>query len=234
MTSSRLPGKILMDMAGKPSILRQIERIEHSRYVDSVIVATTINNTDDILVNLLEQEGIPYCRGSEDDVLGRVADTAAQFDLDVIVEICGDCPLIDMQEADLVIERYLQGGFDLTANNFLRTYPLGMDTRGISNAVLQEAAHIADDPIHREHVCQFMYDNPFDYSFSNIEAPPFLRDPRLRMTLDYPEDYEFINKVYQELYPRKQDFNLYDIMILLNKKPELREITRGIEMKRIR
>jgi spore coat polysaccharide biosynthesis protein SpsF len=79
-----------------------------------------------------------------------------------------------------------------------------------------------------------MYDNPFDYSFSNIEAPPFLRDPRLRMTLDYPEDYEFINKVYQELYPRKQDFNLYDIMILLNKKPELREITRGIEMKRIR
>ena len=199
MTSSRLPGKVLMDIWGKPAIIRQIERIQRSRFIDSIIVATTINASDDVLVELLEKENIPYYRGSEDDVLGRVA-----------------------------------GGFDLVSNNLLRTYPIGMDTIAVANRVLQETARSTGDPAHREHVCLYLYEHPFDYSFSNIEAPPFLRDAKLRMTLDTKEDYEFIGKIYEELYPQKADFNLYDMMRLLNRKPELRSINNNIMQKKVR
>jgi spore coat polysaccharide biosynthesis protein SpsF len=234
MTSSRLPGKVLLDIWGKPAVLRQIERIQRSRFIDNIIVATTVNATDNALVELLEKENIPYYRGSEDDVLGRVAKTAALFELDVIVEITGDCPLVDIGESDQVIERYLEGGYDLVSNNLIRSYPIGMDTVVMSNRILQEAARNTDDPAHREHVCLYLYENPFDYRFSNIEAPHFLRDAKLRMTLDTREDYEFIYKVYEELYPQKADFNLYDMMKLLNRKPELRAINNSIIHKKVR
>lgn len=234
MTSSRLPGKVLRDIAGKPAVLRQIERIQRSRFIDNIIVATTINTGDNVLVELLEKENTPYYRGSEDDVLGRVAEAAAFFNLDVVVEITGDCPLVDIAESDRVIERYLVGGFDLVANNLLRTYPIGMDTIVMSNRVLQEAARSTDDPAHREHVCLYLYENPFDYRFSNIEAPAFLRDAKLRMTLDTKEDYEFICKIYEELYPQKADFDLYDMMRLLNRQPELRTINSNIVQKKVR
>lgn len=234
MTSTRLPGKILLDLCGKPSILRQIERIKRSKYIDTLIVATTVNKTDDCLVELLEKERIPFFRGSEEDVLGRVAGAAVASGLDVVVEITGDCPLVDIAESDKVIERYLQDGFDLVSNNIIRSYPIGMDTIVMSGRILQEAAANAGDPAQREHVCLYMYEHPFDYCFSNIEAPVFLREPRLRMTLDTREDYKFISKIYEELYPVKPGFNLYDMLKLLNSKPELRNINNAIIHKKAR
>ena len=234
MTSSRLPGKVLIDIVGKPSILRQIERTRNSKYIDSIIVATTTNREDDKLVALLESENIPYYRGSEDDVLGRVAETAEYFNLDAIVEITGDCPLVDIDESDLVIERYINGDYDLVANNILRTYPIGMDTRIMSNRVLQESAQLSTDPPHREHVCLYLYENPYNYIFSNIEAPLFLRDPQLRMTLDTIEDYRFICAIYEELYPQNTKFSLYDMMKLLNRQPELRQIVASVQQKKVR
>lgn len=234
MTSSRLPGKVLKDVHGRPSILRQIERIRRSRFIDSIIVATTVNKQDDELVRLLEGENIPYYRGSEEDVLGRVAETARHFELDIIVEITGDCPLVDISESDKVIERFLEGGLDLAANNLLCTYPIGMDTVVMSNRVLQLSAAEATDEVHREHVCLYLFEHPYDFIFSNIEAPPFLRDPGLRMTLDEPEDYEFICRVYDMLYPQNPHFNLYDMMKLLNQHPEMRLITSNVELKKVR
>lgn len=234
MTSSRLPGKVLMDVVGQPSIMRQIERTRYSKYIDSIIVATTVNPEDDRLVELLKEGGVPFYRGSEDDVLGRVAETAEYFELDAIVEITGDCPLVDIDESDLVIERYVNGNYDLVANNILRTYPIGMDTRIMSNRVLQESARVSTDPAHREHVCLYLYENAYDYIFSNIEAPPFLRDPKLRMTLDTIEDYRFICAIYENLYPHNPRFSLYDMMKLLKQQPELREIVAGVQQKKVR
>lgn len=234
MASSRLPGKVLLDFSGKPSILRQIERIKKSRYINEVVVATTINPEDDQLARLLEKEKIRYYRGSEDDVLGRVAEAARFFNIDVIIEITGDCPLVDIKESDRVIERYLEGGYDLVANNFLRTYPIGMDTIVMSRQVLEEAADLATDPAHREHVGLYLYEHPFNYHFSNIEAPRFLRDPQLRMTLDTREDYEFISSLYEQLYPHKSEFDLYDMMRLLNAEPDLRLINSSVQQKKVR
>ncbi len=234
MNASRLPGKVLMDLAGKPSLLRQIERIQRSRFIDTVIVASTTNPDDDQIADLLQKQVIPFYRGSELDVLDRVSQTAQHYELDVVVEITGDCPLVDIKESDRVIERYLEGGYDLVANNLLRSYPIGMDTIVMSNRVLQESAKLAADLAHREHVCLYLYEHPFDYKFSNIEAPRFLRDPKLRMTLDTPEDYEFIHRVYEELYPINPEFDLYDMMRLINRQPELRQITAGIQQKKAR
>jgi len=234
MTSSRLPGKVLKDIHGKPAILRQIERIQNSRYIDTIIVATTVNSQDDELVKILEKENILYYRGSEEDVLGRVADTARHFNLDIMVEITGDCPLVDIYESDKVIERFLEGGMDLASNNLICTYPIGMDTIVMSNQVLQLSASQASDPVHREHVCLYLYEHPYDFIFANIEAPPFLRDPGLRMTLDEPEDYAFICEVYDRLYPTKPDFTIYDMMKLLNRCPEMRLITSDVELKKVR
>lgn len=234
MTSSRLPGKVLMNVHGKASVLRQVKRIKRSRYIDTIIVATTINPQDDELVRLLEEKNILYYRGSEDDVLGRVADAARHYNLDIVVEITGDCPLVDIFESDKVIERFLEGGIDLAANNLICTYPIGMDTIVMSNQVLQLAAVQATDPVHREHVCLYLYEHPYDFIFSNIEAPPFVRDPGLRMTLDEPEDYAFICQVYDALYPENQNFTLYDMIKLLNRRPEMRLITSNVELKKVR
>ncbi|WP_054693860.1 cytidylyltransferase domain-containing protein [Syntrophomonas palmitatica] len=234
MTSTRLPEKVLLDIVGKPSILRQIERVNRSRYIDLVVVATTVNPEDDPLVGVLEKNNIQFFRGSEDDVLGRVAATAQAFNIDTVVEITGDCPLVDIKESDRVIERYLEGSYDLVSNNLLRSYPLGMDTIVMDNRVLQESARLTDDPVHREHVCMYLYEHPFDYRFSNVEAPRFLYDPKLRMTLDTREDYEFISRIYEELYPQKPDFDLYDMMRLLQKLPELRKINEAIHHKKVR
>lgn len=151
-----------------------------------------------------------------------------------MVEITGDCPLVDIQESDKVIERYLEGGVDLASNNLICTYPIGMDTIVMSNKVLQLSATQATDPVHREHVCLFLYEHPYDFIFTNIEASPFLRDPGLRMTLDEPEDYEFICDVYNSLYPEKKDFSLYDMMKLLNHRPEMKLITSNVELKKVR
>jgi spore coat polysaccharide biosynthesis protein SpsF len=227
-------GKVLKDIHGKPAILRQIERIESSRYIDTIIVATTTNPQDDELVKVLEQENILYYRGSEDDVLGRVADAARYHNVDIVVEITGDCPLVDMNESDKVIERFLQGGVDMASNNLVCSYPIGMDTIVFSRQVLEHSALAATDPVHREHVCLYLYEHPYDFNFANVEAPPFLRDPGLRMTLDEPEDYQFICQVYEKLYPQKKDFTLYDMMKLLNRQPEMRLITSTVELKKVR
>ena len=234
MNATRLPGKIMLDIMGRPSILRQVERIKRSRYIDQIIVATTTNQADDVLVETLNQNDILCFRGSEDDVLGRVAKCALEFQLDAVVEITGDCPLTDMQECDKVIERFLEGGYDLVSSNLLCTYPLGMAAIVFSNKVLQESALNAADPIHREHVCLYLYEHPYDYIFSNIEAPPFLRGPSLRMTLDDEADYKFICQVYEMLYPQNPAFTLYDIMKLLHQKPELCLYSNTGQIKKVR
>jgi len=221
MSSSRLPGKVLMDLMGKPALIRQIERIRNSRYIDSIIVATTEETRDQELVNLLEREKISFFRGSENDVLARVTGTAQFFDLDVIVEITGDCPLVDIRESDKVIETYLNGNYDLAANDILPSYPLGMGTLVMSRRVLEESDALATEHGYREHMCLYAYEHLTRYYYTNIEAPKFLWFPELRLTLDTRQDYDLISRIYQELYPHNPYFNLYDIIKLLNRKPEL-------------
>lgn len=231
MTSSRLPGKVLMDAAGKPMLQHMIERLQKVPSLDGVVVATTVNATDDPVVELAEQLGVGCFRGSEDDVLKRVLDAARAHEVDVIVETTGDCPLIDPELVEACIQGYLAAGVDYVSNVLERTYPRGMDTQVFATDVLADVAARTDDPEDHEHVSLFIYRNPELYSLKNMPGGPELSDPELGLTLDTPEDFELIKRIFEVLYPVDPDFRLADILALLKRDPELARINRHIERK---
>ncbi|MFZ3132817.1 MAG: NTP transferase domain-containing protein, partial [Desulfosporosinus sp.] len=150
MSSTRLPGKVLLDLVGKPVLQHIIERLSRSKYVDEVIVATTDNPCDDQIVALCHSIGCAYFRGSEDDVLLRVLDTARDVNADIIVEITGDCPVIDWRHVDHLIELFFSGKYDYAANIIERTFPRGFDTQVFPTAVLAEVNELTTNPIDHE------------------------------------------------------------------------------------
>ncbi|GGF91442.1 cytidylyltransferase domain-containing protein [Paenibacillus abyssi] len=235
MTSSRLPGKVLMDFAGEPALVRLIERLRQSKYLHNVVIATTTNEQDAIVVETAKKQGVLYYRGSEEDVLARTVEAAQATNTDLIVQITSDCPLIDAETIDTAIERMLEHPYlDYVGNHLVRTYPLGFSVEVFRTETLAEVERMTIDPPDREHVSLYIYERPEQYRLSNVEAPYFLRHPEFRLTLDTSDDYELINKVFESLYPVKKDFSLYDIVRFLQTNPELLEMNRHIQQKKPR
>ncbi|EME68426.1 spore coat polysaccharide biosynthesis protein F [Paramagnetospirillum caucaseum] len=224
MTSSRLPGKVLLPAQGKPMLARMVERLGMVPSLDGIVVATTVNAADDSVEALAKELGIGCWRGSEDDVLARVLDAAHAFSADVIVELTGDCPLIDPLIVEQCVQAYRASGIDYLSNVLERTYPIGMDTQVFATSVLDDVAARTNDPTDHEHVSLYIYRHPELYSLMNLAAPPGLHDPELRLTLDTPQDYELIDTVFSALLPRGPGFSLADILALLRAHPELRKI----------
>jgi spore coat polysaccharide biosynthesis protein SpsF len=235
MTSTRLPGKVVMDLYGEPALIRMIERLRLSKYINGIVIATTFNDTDDIIEALASQEKVFCYRGSEEDVLLRTVEAAVETQTDLIVQVTSDCPLLDAETIDLVIERMIEHPYlDFATNQMFLTYPLGFGVEVVRTNTLREVERITRDPADREHVTLYIYERPEKYHLSNIEAPAYLRHPDYRLTLDTMEDYTLIQQVYKELYPRKRDFNLYDIVKYLSANPELLEINSEINQKKAR
>lgn len=224
MTSTRLPGKVLMSAVGKPMLELMVERLRRVARLDGIIIATTVNAADDPIVALAGRLGIGIHRGSEEDVMGRVLGAARAFDADVIVETTGDCPLIDPETVSRCIGAYLDSGVDYLSNVLERSYPIGMDTQVFAADILADAESRTNAPDDREHVSLFIYNHPELYSLKNVSAPPDLAEPALPLTLDYPEDYALISEIYEILYPTRPAFDLADIMALLRRRPDLRNI----------
>lgn len=226
MTSRRLPGKVLLEACGKPMLELMIERVRRIEYLDDIVVATTVNGTDQPIVDLCRALGVKVFRGSEDDVLARVLGAARANGADVIVELTGDCPLIDPSVATQVVEFYLIHGFDYVSNDHLRTakslaydtYPWGMDTQVFSTAVLARADIETDDPEDREHVSRYIIREP-KFTHTIITAPPDLRRPELIFTLDEPADYSVIKSVFERLYSRNPAFSIRDVIALMDADP---------------
>ena len=231
MTSSRLPGKVLLKVTGKPILGHMIERLQRVPSLDEIVVATTVNATDDPVVALAEDMGVGHFRGSEDDVLLRVLDAARAHSADVIVETTGDCPLIDPGLVEICIQGYLEAGVDYLANTLTRTYPRGMDTQVFSTDVLADVASRTDDPEDHEHVSIYIYNHPKIYSLKNMPGPPELSDPNLGLTLDTPEDFELIRRIFEALYPANPNFSLADIFEVLKSQPELAKLNAHIQRK---
>jgi spore coat polysaccharide biosynthesis protein SpsF len=224
MTSSRLPGKVLLPAQGKPMLARMVERLRLVPSLDGIVVATTVNAADDPIEALAAELGIGCWRGSEEDVLKRVLDAAHAFEADVIVELTGDCPLIDPAIVEQCIVAYKTAGVDYLSNVLERTYPIGMDTQVFATRILDDVARRTDDTADHEHVSLYIYRHPELYSLQNVAAPAALLDPDLRLTLDTPQDYELIGKVFEALLPRGPSFTLADILALLKAEPSLRKI----------
>jgi len=229
MTSTRLPGKVIMPAVNKPLLSLMVERLRRIKNTDGIILCTTTNDTDDPLKELADELGIHCYRGSEDNVMSRVLEGAQEFNADIIVETTGDCPLIDPDICTQVIDHYFETDADYTSNIYKRCYPIGMDTQIFSTKVLADAYARTQDDEEREHVSLHIYRHPERYKLTWIEAPDDQVDPHLRLTLDTPEDYQVIVKVFEELYPQKPDFTLDDILQYLKDNPDVRAINNTIE-----
>ncbi|OGW83075.1 MAG: spore coat biosynthesis protein F [Omnitrophica bacterium RIFCSPHIGHO2_02_FULL_51_18] len=235
MTSSRLPGKILMPLAGKPSLERMVERIRLSKQVDEVVVATTVNPKDDSVEAWAKKAGVAFFRGSEDDVLLRVLEAAKAFRADVIVELCGDCPLIDPTIIDEVLGYYLAHDYDYVSNSSLgRSYPLGFDVKIFSTKVLEEVNGLTQDQDDHEHVSLYIYEHPERYKLANLTAPPELHCPNQRLCVDTLEDFKVVRSVYNALYESNPRFSAPDILRYLQAHPEIAGLNAQVQQRSAR
>lgn len=231
MGSSRLPGKALREAMGKPLLQHLIERVKQSKAIEDVVIATTINKEDKVILELAKRCSINSFAGSENDVLDRVTSAARSVNADVIVQINGDRPLIDPSVIDYIVERYLDEKPDFACNNLKPTFPRGQVVEVFKLDLLEKIANSNKDPFIKEHVTLAFYENPDRYKVLNVEAPAEWHMPDLRLCLDTREDLELITRICEELYPKNPYFGLKEIISLVKANPELKEINKSIKQK---
>ena len=231
MTSSRLPGKVLLPAAGKPMLLHLIDRLRAVPSIEEIVIATTVNAADEPLVAFAREHGVKACRGSEDDVMARVIAAAEMGGAGLIVEITGDCPVIDPEIVEQTIQMYLHHDADYVSNAHIRSYPDGMDTQVFSLATLRRSAAMTSDPLDREHVSLHMRQNPRIFRHVHLVAPPSLWQPELGLTLDEQSDYELLRRIIETLGPHGELFGCGEVIALLKANPDWMEINRNVVRK---
>ena len=221
MGSSRLPNKVMREVLGKPLLAYLIERLRASQLLNRVIVATTTKEEDDPIEALAKQLGIPYSRGSEDDVLDRYHQAAREHGLQHVVRVTSDCPLLDPEILDEVVERYLQlfPDIDYVSNTLLLTYPDGLDVEVFSISFLNRLHRLADKKYQREHVTTYMVENKHLFRCENVANKENLSHHR--WTVDYEEDFQLVRKIIEGLYPNKRLFLMEDVISFLTRHPEI-------------
>lgn len=220
MGSTRLPGKVLKEVLGKPLLEYQVERLRRARSASALVIATTANPADDVLVRQCERMGVPVFRGAEEDVLDRYYRAARMHHADVIARVTSDCPLIDPAVVDQVIGHHTDHApqFDYVSNTQVRTYPRGMDIEVFGMAALGRAWREARSTNEREHVTPYLYRHPEFFRVAQVTRDD--DQSAHRWTVDTADDFELIRRIIEALYPANPDFRLEDILKLLSAKPE--------------
>jgi spore coat polysaccharide biosynthesis protein SpsF len=233
MTSTRLPGKVLRKAAGKTLLSHQIERLRRIQAVDEIVVATTTNSSDDILVTHCETLGIRTYRGSEHDVLARYYGAAKEARADIVVRVTSDCPLIDPDVSSRIVQFFVdnQERIDYVSNTIDRTYPRGLDTEVFPFRILETANIEAIEPYEREHVTPFIYCHPERFRIAQIKDD--IDRNTQRWTVDTPEDFEFVHKVLETVYPEHPHFTMHDVLSILTANPDWLDINSHIEQKKL-
>jgi spore coat polysaccharide biosynthesis protein SpsF len=227
MGSTRLPNKVMMPLAEKPLLFRMYERVAASKHSGKIIIAVTEEKIDEPIIKMCEENGIDYFRGSTNDLLDRHYKAALTFNPDAVVKIPSDCPLIDPKVIDKVLKYYIDNynKFDFVSNLHPASYPDGNDVEVFSMNALKDAWLNAKKDLEREHTTPYFWENPEAFKIGNIlweSGKDFSMSHRF--TIDYPEDYDFIKRVYDELYDEDNIFSLDDILNLLGKKPDILKI----------
>ncbi len=217
--STRLPGKVLLPILGRPMIERQIERLRRSRRIERLLIATSTQAEDDALAALCGRIGVPCFRGSLDDVLDRFYQAAKAHGARHILRLTGDCPLADPLEIDRLIDFYLEGRFDYASNCLEPSFPDGLDAEIFSFETLERAWREARLASEREHVTLYIITHGEKFRLGSLRAERDLS--HLRWTVDEPEDYEFVRRVYEALYPRNPAFDTKELLQLLEAEPAL-------------
>ncbi|GAB1351054.1 NTP transferase domain-containing protein [Ignavibacteriales bacterium] len=227
MSSSRLPYKVMLSLAGKPLLLRLCERVNASLLKGSIIVATSTEPSDDPIENLCKNEGIKCYRGSLTDLLKRHLEAAESVSADYVIKIPSDVPLIDPDVINRVITKFFRNGvdYDFVSNLHPATYPDGNDVEVMTIEALKKADREAKRDFEREHTTPYFWENPQLFRIGNVTwETGFDYSMTHRWTIDYEEDYLFIKTVYDELWSPDKHFSLIDILNLLNRKPAIAAI----------
>lgn len=229
--STRLPGKIFKELSGKPMLWHVVNRLSHSKLIDEIIVATTILPEDDRVQEFCEMNNILFYRGSPEDVLSRYYETAKKFEIDIIIRITSDCPVIDPFVVDTLAEFFLEEKVDYVSNNIIRTFPRGLDSEIFSFYSLAKAYNEASQQYEREHVTSYIYNHPDLFTFKNFSNKTDYSFHR--WTVDTQEDFLLIENIYNALYNEKKLFLFKDILELFEKNPDLIRINQNIQQKKL-
>lgn len=224
MSSSRLPGKVFRPILGRPMLALEIERVKSCRTLDRVAVVTTTHADDQPIVELGKQLNVDIFCGSMENVLDRFYQAGKKFRPDHIVRITGDCPLIDPEVVDGMVRLYLEHGADYGTNCMPPTYPDGLDAEIFSFKGLELAHMEAVLPSHLEHISTFFEEQPERFKIVNLASLTDLSG--LRWTVDEAEDYEFVKRVFEALYPANPLFSFKDVLDVLEKNPELTSLNK--------
>ena len=228
MTSSRLPGKVLLEADGKPMLEHLINRLKSIKLLTGIVLATTTNQDDDVLERFSKKHEIELYRGSEDDVMMRVIEAAESVKADIVVEITGDCPVIDPQIVEQTIRTFKVNNADYVSNNNIKSYPDGMDTQVFWLDTLKKSASMTDNKLDHEHVTLHIRNNPNLFSQLNLVAPPEIDWPELGLTLDEKDDYILLKKIIEFFGSQNELFSCLDIVQFLKKNPELVSINNAV------
>jgi len=229
-TSTRLPGKVLMDLAGEPMLARVVERTARAKLLDQVVVATSYETADNPIEELCRRRDWNCFRGSRDDVLDRFLRAAESFEADVAVRITADCPMIDPGVIDDVVDRLKEseGGVDCVSNTQpRRTFPRGLDTSATIMAALRRIHDEATESRHREHVTLYMFEHPEKFRIKGVFAPEDFSN--MRWTVDTAEDFRFVAKIFEHF--GHDLFTWREVFPVLRANPDWLEINRHVRQK---
>ncbi|PCI40927.1 MAG: hypothetical protein COB46_05515 [Rhodospirillaceae bacterium] len=229
MGSSRLPGKTLMPIAGKPMLGHLLDRLKLAEGIDAIVVATPDSPDNDVVEAYTKSQNVSCFRGDEDDVLSRLLGALESEKADVGVVAFGDAPLVDPKIIDEIIGRFLKdGGYDFLGNDLTTTYPPGMEVEVFKLSALQDSDTRTQDPRIREHGTLFIRQHPDLYTVQNVEAPALLNRPELEIEVDTNEDMDVITAIVEH-FSGRMDYSLAEIISFLDASPDLVEKNTHIE-----
>jgi spore coat polysaccharide biosynthesis protein SpsF (cytidylyltransferase family) len=231
MGSSRLPGKVLMDLEGATVLARVVRRLERSRQIDKLVVATTCEPEDAAIVAECERLHVSCFRGSEPDVLDRYYRAAHENAADTVVRVTSDCPLIDPELVDETVEVFRDENAEYASNVFPRTYPRGLDTEVFTVAALDRAWSEGRGPYQREHVTPFLYEHPQIFRIGSKRGDTDYS--HYRWTLDTREDLDLLRAIYRH-FNGCDDFSWREVVDLMEREPKLAELNSRVLQKSVR
>jgi spore coat polysaccharide biosynthesis protein SpsF len=229
MSSSRLPGKVMLPILGETLLFRMIERLKRITYPVQMVVATSTDEKDAVIERFCNDKNITFYAGEMNDLLDRHYQVGVLTGADAIIKIPSDCPLIDPKIVDKVIDFYLEnhGKYDFISNLHPATYPDGNDVELMTFKALKRAWKEATRPLYREHTTPYFWENTDKFQIANLSWENGLDYSMThRFTIDYEDDYLFIKRVFEELYPINPNFSIGDILKLINSKPDIYDLNK--------
>ena len=225
MTSTRLPGKVMMKVNGSPMIHWQSKRILEARKIDHLIIATSIDKSDDSLFEFMNNQGFSVYRGSLVDVFSRYLEISNIYKPASIVRLTGDCPLVMPELIDEMLERFDKSNVDYLSNTLEATFPDGLDIEIFKTETLEKLSSFSLTETEKEHVTYGIYQRPESFTLANFNHSTNLGTER--WTVDYAEDLDFIRQIFSHFVGMEESFNFQDVLELLERNPEIRSSIPG-------